>query len=143
MRVAADFTLIHEGTPARCMYLVQAGHFKSVRSGEDGYEHVLDFAGRHDVLGCDGLATGRHASGAVALEESWVFALATVDLQRVGQRWPQFNAHWQAAMVVQLTRAGEKTWLMAPWARRSGPPASSCSTRAAWQIGRALCRERV
>ncbi|MBL8325281.1 MAG: Crp/Fnr family transcriptional regulator [Rubrivivax sp.] len=113
VRVAEETPLFLEGAPARSIYVVQAGNFKTVLTGEDGYEHVLDFVTRHDVLGCDGLADGHYASGAVALEESWVFALPAVDLPHLGSQWPQFHARWQAAMARQLARAGEKTWLMA------------------------------
>jgi CRP/FNR family transcriptional regulator len=113
LRVAEEAPLFLEGAPTRSVYVVQAGHFKTVLTGEDGYEHVLDFATRHDLLGCDGLADGHYASGAVALEESWVFALPAADLPHLGHQWPQFNAHWQAAVARQLARAGEKTWLMA------------------------------
>lgn len=113
LRVAHDATLVHEGAAARCIHVVQAGHFKVVRTGEDGYEQVLDFAGRHDLLGCDGLATGRHASGAVALEESWVYAVPVGDLQRLCRQSPEFDARWQAAMAAQIARAGELAWLTA------------------------------
>lgn len=113
MRVAADAPLVHEGAPARCVYLVQAGSFKTVRTGVDGYEQVLDFVGRHDVIGCDGLADGHHASGAVALEESWVYALPIADIRRLAQQQPGFNERWQATMAAQIAHAGELARLIA------------------------------
>jgi len=113
VRVPQDAMLVHEGAVARCMYLVQAGSFKTVRTGEDGYEQVLDFVGRHDVLGCDGLANGHHASGAVALEESWVYALPLADIRRLARQRPEFNERWQATMAAQIAHAGELSWLTA------------------------------
>jgi len=113
VRVAQEAPLVHEGAPARCVYLVQAGSFKTVRTGEDGYEQVLDFVGRHDVIGCDGLANGQHASGAVALEESWVYALPLADIRRLARQRPDFNDRWQAMLAAQIAHAGELAWLTA------------------------------
>lgn len=112
LRVAQDATLVHEGGVARTIYLVQAGHFKTVRNCEDGYEQVLDFVDADGLLGCDGLADGRYASGAVALEDSWVCALPASDIQRVCQHSPAFAGRWQAAMALQIARAGDRTWVM-------------------------------
>lgn len=112
VRVPQDTTLAHEGSAARTIYLVQAGHFKTVRNGEDGYEQVLDFIDADGLLGCDGLADGRYASGAVALEDSWVYALPTVEIQRMCQQVPAFAARWQAAMARQIARAGDRAWVM-------------------------------
>jgi CRP/FNR family transcriptional regulator, anaerobic regulatory protein len=113
LRVAEHHALFHEGSPTHSVYVVQAGFFKIVRTGEDGYEHVLDFAGRHDLLGCDGLANGEHPSSAVALEESWVYALPMAEVRRLTQRLPGFSARWESAMSAQIGRAGELAWLMA------------------------------
>lgn len=113
MRLMQDTPLVLEGAPARCVYLVQAGSLKIVRTGEDGYEQVLDFVGRHDLIGCDGLADGHYASGAVALEESWVYALPIADIRQLAQHRPEFSDRWQAAMAAQIARAGELAWLIA------------------------------
>lgn len=112
LRVRQDASLTIERAPARCVYLVQGGQFKTVRTDEDGYEQVQDFADRHDLIGCDALADGRYASSAVALEESWVYALPTGDLQRLARQVPVFAARWQAAMARQILRAGDRAWLM-------------------------------
>lgn len=112
VRVAADATLVHEGAQARSIYLVQAGHFKTVRNGEDGYEQVLDFVQADGLLGCDSLADGRYASGAVALSDAWVYALPAAEIQRVCHEQPAFAARWQAEMAQQIARAGDRTWVM-------------------------------
>lgn len=113
LRVAEGSTLFHEGAPARSVHLVQAGHFKVVRVGEDGYEQVLDFAGRHELLGCDGFADGHHRSAAVALEEAWVYAIPVAELLRLCHQLPGFGRRWQAAIGRLIARSGEIAWLMA------------------------------
>jgi CRP/FNR family transcriptional regulator len=112
VHVVEGAPLVHEGASARCLYLVQAGTFKIMRTGEDGYEQVLGFAGRHDLLGCDGLADGTHRRAVAALEESWVYALPVAEMQRLAQQWPPFAARWQAAMATEIVRAGEMAWIM-------------------------------
>lgn len=112
LRVAADATLVHEGAPLRNFYLVEDGHFKTVRNCEDGYEQVLDFVGTDALLGCDGLADGRYASGAVALCEGWVYALPATAIQHMCQQEPAFAARWQASMARQIACAGDRTWVM-------------------------------
>lgn len=113
LHLGENQALLLEGAPARHLFLVQAGEFKIVRNAEDGYEHVLDFAGRGDVLGCDGLGTGATALGAVALEDAWVYALPLADLPELSLRAPSFSRNLQAAMGRQIARAGELAWLMA------------------------------
>lgn len=110
--VAADSTLVHEGAPTRSLYLVLAGHFKTVRNGEDGYEQVLDFVEADGLLGCDGLADGRYASGAVALCDASVYAIPAAEIQRVCHLEPAFAARWQARMARQIARAGDIAWVM-------------------------------
>jgi CRP/FNR family transcriptional regulator len=43
-----------------------------VQVDAEGYEQVLGFALHADMIGLDGMSRGRHASGAVALEDSTV-----------------------------------------------------------------------
>lgn len=111
LHVAPDATLVHEGAAARSVYIVQAGHFKTVRNGEDGYEQVLDFVEADGLLGCDGLADGRYASGAIALSDAWVIALPAAEIQRLCHQDPGFAARWQAAMAQQIARAGDRMWV--------------------------------
>jgi CRP/FNR family transcriptional regulator len=105
--------LIHEGTAARSIYLVQAGEFKIVCTAEDGYEQVLDFAGRGDVLGFDGMACGLHQQGAMALEDAWVYALPVSELHALWHRVPSFASELQTALGRQIARSGELAWLTA------------------------------
>jgi len=112
-RVARGATLIHEGAPAERLYVVQAGSFKCVRTAEDGYEHVLGFAWRRDLLGFDGLAGEHYAFAAVALEDSRVIALPLAGLAALRRRAPELDALLQALVARQLAHAGEIAEIMA------------------------------
>jgi CRP/FNR family transcriptional regulator len=111
-RVAAGSTLLHEGAPARQICVVHAGTFKSVKTGDDGYEHVLGFALRGDLLGYDGLASGHYASAAIALEDSVVFTLPLRQFDGLRHMHAPFDRALQATLSRQISRAIELAELM-------------------------------
>jgi CRP/FNR family transcriptional regulator, anaerobic regulatory protein len=106
-RVAHGTTLVHEGAHAATLYIVQSGSFKSVKTAEDGYEHVLAFAWRRDVIGYDGLYREHYAFAAVALEDSRVIAVPMAALATLRQQSPALDAALQALIARQLGHAGE------------------------------------
>jgi CRP/FNR family transcriptional regulator len=112
-RVAAGTTLVHENALAHCFHMVLAGDFKLCKVSADGYEQVLDFAGRFDVLGFDGLDTGRYAASAVALEDAAVCTMGVAEVEALRRASPAFDRQWQATLSRQLARLGELAVLMA------------------------------
>lgn len=90
-RVNAGGTLFHEGADALAIHLVRNGAFKIVRTGEDGYEQVLGFAYRGDLLGYDALWDRCQRVAAVALEEASVFAVPIQDFFALWQSEPAFE----------------------------------------------------
>ena len=90
-RVNAGGTLFHEGADALAIHLVRNGAFKIVRTGEDGYEQVLGFAYRGDLLGYDALWDQCHRVAAVALEEASVFAVPIQDFFALSRSEPSFE----------------------------------------------------
>lgn len=78
--VPAGRSLTLEGGPVRCLHVVIRGGLKRIRTQPDGSEEVLAFAFCGDVIGLDRLPDGRHASGSVALEETWVAVLPRHEL---------------------------------------------------------------
>jgi CRP/FNR family transcriptional regulator, anaerobic regulatory protein len=112
-RVARGATLVHEGAAASMLYVVQSGSFKCVQTAEDGYEHVLGFAWRRDVIGYDGLSGAHYAFAAIALEDSRVVALPLASLAALRQRAVAFDAALQTIVARQLAHAGEIARVMA------------------------------
>jgi len=82
-------TLYGEGARADAFYFVRAGTFKTVNTGEDGYEQVLGFTGRGEALGFDAIGMGRYGNEAIALEESSVYV---VPLRTYFARGPRSRA---------------------------------------------------
>jgi CRP/FNR family transcriptional regulator len=112
-RLHAGATLYHEGAVAEAIYFVHAGAFKIFRTAEDGYEQVLGFASRAEVLGFEAVAHGTHPSAAVAMEESSVYGLPLGEFFALGQRLPALDLLVHRAVSSALARRGELAEVMA------------------------------
>jgi CRP/FNR family transcriptional regulator len=82
-KVAAGEALYHSGEPFAFIYAVRAGTFKSQLVLADGREQVSGFHMAGELLGLDGLAQGRHASTAIALEDTEVCAIPYAHLNEL------------------------------------------------------------
>jgi len=112
-RLRAGAPLFHEGACAQAVYFVVAGTFKFMHTAEDGYEQVLGFAGRAEMLGYDALCRGQHPTTAIALEDSTVLVLPMGDLFASCQNVPAFARALHASTSRQLLHQVEIAHLMA------------------------------
>ncbi|MES2839620.1 MAG: Crp/Fnr family transcriptional regulator [Pseudomonadota bacterium] len=112
-RVLAGDHLIHMGAPSDALYFVSSGTFKIFRTDEDGYEQVLAFAGRREVLAFDALCMETHPTAASALEDSTVYVIRKVDLPVLSRAAPGFERALQRAGSRALTRTNELVDVMA------------------------------
>lgn len=112
-RLRAGTPLFHEGACAQAIYFVAAGTFKFMHTAEDGYEQVLGFAGRAEMLGYDALCRGQHPTTAAALEDSTVLVLPIGDLFALCQSVPAFARALHASTSRQLLHQVEIAHLMA------------------------------
>lgn len=69
-RVRRGERLYAAGEPFRNIYIVRVGVLKSFSVTEDGTSQVTRFSLARDVIGFDGIESGRHESTVVALEDS-------------------------------------------------------------------------
>ncbi len=74
-KVAAGTTMYVEGDRFQFIHAVRTGTFKSTLMLSDGREQVSGFHMPGELMGLDGVATGRHASTAIALEDTEVCAI--------------------------------------------------------------------
>jgi CRP/FNR family transcriptional regulator, anaerobic regulatory protein len=82
-RIAAGQTLYREGDKFQFIYAVRSGTFKSSLTLADGREQVSGFQMAGELLGLDGLAHGKHASSATALEDTEVCAIPYAHLNEL------------------------------------------------------------
>jgi CRP/FNR family transcriptional regulator, anaerobic regulatory protein len=113
LRVARGAVLVHEAAPADMLYVVRSGSFKCTKTAEDGYEHVLGFAWRSDVIGYDGLAGQRYVFAAVALEDSRVIALPRAALRTLRLRFEALDQALQWVVARQVAHAADIAEVMA------------------------------
>lgn len=93
-RLRCGQALFREGEPTHFLYAVHSGSFKCSLMRNDGGEQVLHFSFPGELLGQDGLAGGRYASSAVALEESDACALPLAALQELADT----SAPWRQVL---------------------------------------------
>ncbi|WBY02800.1 helix-turn-helix domain-containing protein [Ramlibacter tataouinensis] len=75
LKVKRGGILFRQNEAFRSFLAVRRGSFKSVAVAPDGREQVLAFVLAGDLLGLDGFGHARHASTAIALEDSEVLVL--------------------------------------------------------------------
>jgi CRP/FNR family transcriptional regulator len=112
-RVRAGQPLFLEGAPAESIYFVRSGTFKIFHTAEDGYEQVLGFVGRAEVLGFDAVCTQGHPTEAAALEDSSVYVLPMQDLFALAERSAALARMVHLAVSSALARQGELADVMA------------------------------
>ena len=83
-RVLAGQTLYREGDRFQFIYAVRAGTLKSSLMLADGREQVSGFHISGELVGLDGVAQGRHASAATALEDTEICAIPYAHLTDMG-----------------------------------------------------------
>lgn len=83
-RLRLGQALYRSGEMFEAVYLVRAGFVKSVVLLEDGREQVTGLTMPGEMLGMDGLASGHHASDAVALGEGEVCVVPYHRLENLG-----------------------------------------------------------
>jgi CRP/FNR family transcriptional regulator len=71
-RVRLGESLYRAGSPFESLFAIQCGFFKSSAVLADGRDWVTGFHMAGEILGMDGIGTERHATDAIALEDSEV-----------------------------------------------------------------------
>lgn len=111
-RHAGD-ALFHQGARVEAIYFVHVGTFKLFHTAEDGYEQVLGFTGRAEVLGLDAIGMKCYPTTAVALEDASVYAVLVPEFFALAQRIPALGRMVLLAAGRALARQGELADLMA------------------------------
>lgn len=112
-QLLAGGSLFLEGTSAEAIHFVRAGTFKTFRTAEDGYEQVLGFSARTELLGFDAICDGRHPTSAMALEDSSVYTVLLRDLATIARSVPAFERALHRAVSSSLASACEVADMMA------------------------------
>lgn len=85
-RVPQGRALYRSGDACTAVYLIRSGFIKTLVLHENGREQVCGFHMSGEMLGLDGIATGKHASDAVALTDADVCVVPFDRLERLSQQ---------------------------------------------------------
>ena len=131
-RVRADEPLFHQGEAFQFVYAVRSGMFKTTLTMRDGREQVSGFHLPGDLLGFEGLATGRHAATARALEDAQVCAIPYAQLSALARgRAPLrevltrimsreiVREHAQVSVLAGMSAEERLAWFLLNLSRRS------------------------
>ncbi len=113
-RVRADKPLAHQSQTLEHLFVVGAGSFKLVRIDSEGFEQVMGFALRGDVIGLDGIHDGCHHCSAMALEDSTVALIDRADVLDPHGRFQPLSHLLYRAAAAELQRRSQTQVLMAP-----------------------------
>jgi CRP/FNR family transcriptional regulator len=80
-KVRAGEAVFRVGDPFRNLYIPRAGTCKSIRLHRDGRQQITAFHLGGECLGMDAIASGRHQTEAVALEDMMVCVLPYHDIE--------------------------------------------------------------
>jgi CRP/FNR family transcriptional regulator, anaerobic regulatory protein len=82
-KVKTGQALYRQGDAFQFIHAVRSGTFKSSLTLADGREQVSGFHMAGELMGLDGVASGHHASSAIALEDTEVCAIPYAHLMRL------------------------------------------------------------
>jgi CRP/FNR family transcriptional regulator len=98
-RVRLGDTLYRQGEGFQFIFAVRSGTFKSSITLADGREQVSGFHMAGELMGLDGVASGAHASTAVALEDAEICSIPYAPMSDVPT-----SAAMQRAVTRQMSR---------------------------------------
>lgn len=107
-----DAVLFRAGEPMRAAFIAQSGAFKTVALNEAGDTQVIGFYMPGELIGLEGLATGRFRAEAVALESAKVCEVPVSALQKVAAQRPEFQSQLMRAMGEGMARHQEHLELL-------------------------------
>lgn len=112
-RVRRGDVLYRSGDTFRFTYAVRSGTFKSSIPLADGRDQVTGFHFAGELMGVDGLATGRHITTTVALEEGNVCTFPFALLNDSAASLQDLRRQLLSLMATQLLREREMLTLLA------------------------------
>ena len=103
-RLRKGATLFRAGTPFTALYAVRLGSLKTTVSAEDGREQVAGFHMTGDLIGLDGIGTGRHGCEAIALEDVEVCTLPFDGLETLARNVPSLQHNLHRVLASEISR---------------------------------------
>jgi len=96
--------LFGAGDEFKCLFAVRSGFFKMSFADGDGREQVTGFFMSGELLGMDGLGSGRCEGNAIALEDSLVCAMPYALIEDIGRDVPSLQRRLHSVLAREIVR---------------------------------------
>ena len=103
-RVKRGERLFSAGDEFSAIHAIRSGFFKTTVVDGEGREQVTGFFMGGELLGMDGIGSGRHHGTAVALEDSEVCVMPYASIERMAQDYPQLQRHLHSVLSREIVR---------------------------------------
>ncbi len=103
-RLRRGESLFSAGDESKCLYAIRSGFFKTVLVDGQGREQITGFFMSGELLGMDGLGSGRCAGTAIALEESNVCVMPLSLIEEIGREIPSLQRRLHAVLSREIVR---------------------------------------
>ncbi|VWX55775.1 Transcriptional activator protein Anr [Burkholderiales bacterium 8X] len=100
----AGDSVYQAGQPFKSLYIVNSGFFKMVNSSAEGREQLVGLHFRGDWLGLDGIADGRYACDAVAMDTGEIWSIRYDALLQAASQTPALLSMLHCAMSREIAR---------------------------------------
>ena len=104
--------LIKPGMAFHAIYAIRTGFFKTSVSTESGQEQLLGFQMTGDSLGMDGIATQKHSSDVVALEDSDICVFPIHEIENLSRVSPVFQRHFLQMLSKEIVRESQSMLML-------------------------------
>jgi CRP/FNR family transcriptional regulator len=103
-RLKRHQALFENQFPFEALYAVRLGSFKTVLTLSDGREQVTGFQMTGELLGLDGIGSGRHVVSAIALEDSEVCTIPYEQLETLASEIPALMSEFHKILSREIVR---------------------------------------
>ena len=103
-RVRRGESIFAAGDEFKSVYAIRSGFFKTSVVDDEGREQVTGFFMGGELLGLDGIGTGRHNGTAIALEDSDVCVMPYTLIEEMARELPSLQRHLHAVLAREIVR---------------------------------------
>ncbi len=103
-RLRRGDVLFNAGDPFGALYAIRAGFFKASVLDDDGREQVTGFFMGGELLGLEGIGTGRYNGTVTALEDSEVCIMPFAAIEEVALQVKPLQRHLHAVLAREIVR---------------------------------------